>query len=73
MQRRIHSLLETCISTGIGYSVAFSANLIILPLFGFRPSLHENFWLTNFFTVVSLIRGYAVRRLFNWLHVKEIL
>lgn len=73
MQRRIHSLLEISISTGIGYGVAFTANLVILPLFGFQPSLHENFWLTNFFTLVSLIRGYAVRRLFNYLHHKEIL
>lgn len=72
-QAKRHSLLETFASTFIGYSVAFIANLIILPHFGFTPSVVENFWITNFFTVVSLVRGYFVRRLFNYLHIKGVL
>lgn len=72
-QKKRHSLLEACIGTAIGYSIAFASNLIILPLFGFKPSLHANFWITNFFTVVSVVRSYYVRRLFNYLHHKEIL
>ena len=73
MQKKTHSLLETCISTAIGFGVAFVANATILPLFGFTPTLSQNFWITVFFTVVSVIRGYFVRRLFNWLHVKAYL
>lgn len=72
-QLKRHSALEVCISTGIGFVVAFTANLIILPPFGFTPTFTQNLFLTIFFTIVSVIRGYAVRRLFNWLHVKGYL
>lgn len=61
-------MAEVVLSTTIGFVVAYSANLFILLLFGFRPSHVENFIITCLFTVVSLVRGYAVRRLFNWLH-----
>lgn len=73
MQKARHSFLEACIGTTIGYGIAFGANMVILPLFGYTPSLAHNFWITNFFTVISVIRSYYVRRLFNWLHHKEIL
>ena len=73
MQRKRHSLLEACIGTAIGYAIAFTANLVILPIFDFTPSLHQNFWITNFFTVISVVRGYYVRRLFNFLHLRKIL
>lgn len=73
MQKRRHSLLEALLSTAIGFGVAFAANFVVLPLFGYMPSISENLLITTFFTVISVIRGYAVRRLFNWLHVKHIL
>ena len=73
MQRKRHSLLEACIGTAIGYGIAFTANMVILPLFGFTPSFHQNFWITNFFTAISIVRGYYVRRLFNLLHHRGIL
>jgi len=73
VQKKKHSLLEVCISTAIGFVIAFISNLIILPIFGFHPTWHQNLWMTVFFTVVSVIRGYYVRRLFNLLHVKGIL
>lgn len=64
--------METVVSTAIGFVVAFCANLVILPLFGFTPSLHANFWLTVFFTVVSIVRGFLVRRLFNKWHSSRL-
>lgn len=73
MQKRRHSLLEVCLSTAIGFGVAFTANIFFLPLFGWVPTVSENLALTGLFTIVSLIRGYYVRRLFNWLHAKELL
>lgn len=73
MQTKRHSALETCASTAIGYSVAFVANMLVLPLFGFSPSLAQNFWISGIFTALSLVRGYAVRRLFNHLHTRGIL
>lgn len=72
-QKKKHSFLEACIGTAIGYVIAFTANLIILPFFGFKPSLHDNFWITNFFTAISVVRSYYVRRLFNLLHARGVL
>lgn len=71
-QTKVESAVEVAVSTGIGFSVAFTANLIILPIFGFTPSLSQNFWLTIFFTIVSLVRSYFVRRLFNWWHASRL-
>ena len=73
-QRRHHSFIEACISTGIGFGVAFTANAVVFPLFFGMPISHsQNFWLTMIFTVLSIFRGYFVRRLFNYLHTKELL
>lgn len=72
-QKRRHSLLEACIGTAIGYVVAFGLNYGVLRLWNFQPSIHDTFWITNIFTVASVLRSYYVRRLFNWLHVKELL
>lgn len=72
-QKRRHSFLEACISTAIGYVVAFILNYWVLRLFDFKPNIYETFWLTNIFTIASVLRGYYVRRLFNWLHVREFL
>lgn len=72
-QRFRHSLLETCLSTLIGFGVAYAANAVVLPLFGFKPSHGENFVITCIYTVVSVARGLAVRRFFNYLHKEGVL
>lgn len=71
-QTKLESAIETGVSIAIGFCVAFAANLVILPLFGFHPDLWANFWLTVFFTFVSIIRGFLVRRLFNYWHEKRL-
>lgn len=63
-QTRKGSAIETATSTAIGYAVAIVAQIVILPLFGLRPTLGENAGIAAMFTAVSLVRGYCVRRLF---------
>lgn len=73
-QKKKHSLLEACLSTAIGFVIAFFANLVVMPVvFGITPSFSQNMYATVLFTIISVVRGYYVRRLFNWMHVKEIL
>ena len=67
------SLLETAMSTVIGFLVAIATQLALFPLMGIHVSEGTNFTLGVAFTVVSVIRGYCVRRLFNSLHVRGIL
>ena len=65
MQSKKMSLLETCVSTAIGYAVAILAQVLVFPLFGLTISLSQNLAIGAIFTVVSIARGYCVRRLFN--------
>jgi hypothetical protein len=67
------SLLETCMSTAIGYVVAVSAQIVVFPWFGIHVHPATNAVIGIVFTVVSVVRGFAVRRLFNHLHVKGVL
>jgi len=73
MQKKCHSLLEAGLGTAIGYGIAFGTWVLIAPWFGYPRNLEHSFWITNIFTIVSLARSYFIRRLFNYLHVKELL
>lgn len=68
MQSRRQSMMETVASVTIGYVVALLSQLIIFPVFGLEVTLTENLLIGAWFTVISIIRGYYVRRFFNWLH-----
>jgi hypothetical protein len=72
-QSRRASALETCLSTAIGYVVAQISQMLVFPLFDIHVSLGANATIGAVFTVISVIRGFGVRRLFNHLHVRGIL
>lgn len=64
-QTRMGSFIEVCINIAIGFSINFFMNLTIFPLFGWSISVGENLLLGVIYTVVSVIRGYIVRRWFE--------
>lgn len=66
-QSRRWSFFESCVNVAVGYGVAVLAQIAIFPLFGIRVSLAENLLIGAFFTVVSIARSYALRRVFNWI------
>lgn len=68
MQTRRQSMIETAASVAIGYLVALASQLAIFPLFGIHATMSDNLLIGAWFTVISVIRGYAVRRFFNWMH-----
>lgn len=65
MQTRRGSLIESIANVVIGYWIAVAAQLVIFPLFGVRASMAQNLGIGLAFTAVSLVRSYALRRLFN--------
>ena len=67
-QSRRQSLAETVTSVAIGYMVALASQLAIFPLFDIHVSLSDNLMIGAWFTAISIARGYAVRRFFNWYH-----
>ena len=64
-QSRRASLLESATNIAIGYGVAVAAQVAIFPLFGINVPLGDNLLIGGLFTAVSLVRSYALRRLFN--------
>lgn len=64
-QSRRMSMVEAVANVAVGYSVAVLAQLAIFPLFGIDLPLSDNLAIGAVFTVVSLARSYAVRRMFN--------
>lgn len=67
-QSRRHSFFEACLNVLIGYWIAVITQVLIFPLFGLQVSLGDNLLIGALFTIVSLIRSYALRRLFNHFH-----
>lgn len=65
-QSRKGSLIEALINTAIGFGINFTANLIILPLFGFTSlTVQTNLVIGVVYTLISVVRSYVVRRWFN--------
>ena len=64
-QKRLHSALESATNVTVGYAVAMITQALVFPLFGFYASTAEHAGIALIFTVVSLVRSYALRRLFN--------
>jgi len=65
MQSSWMSLVEAITNIAIGYVVAVLTQVLVFPLFGLSVSLGENLGIGAVFTVVSLIRSFALRRAFN--------
>ena len=66
MQSRLMSAVEASFNVLIGYLVSVLANILILPLFGYDVTIADSFAIGLAFTAVSLVRSYAIRRIFNW-------
>lgn len=64
-QTRIHSLVESFANVLIGYWISVLAQMLIFPLFGMKTSLGINLKIGLLFTVVSIVRSYVLRRMFN--------
>jgi membrane protein implicated in regulation of membrane protease activity len=64
-QSRRSSLAEAMIGTAIGFLVSVALTAIVLPAYGHAVTLGQNVQITLIFTVASIVRSYAVRRLFN--------
>ena len=65
MQLKRHSLLESMVNVAVGYGVALLSQIIIFPLFGLNVSLRDNVLIGVFFTIISIVRSYLLRRIFN--------
>ena len=65
MQTKYQSLIESLINILIGYLTALLSQVLIFPLFDIYVSLQDNLLIGLYFTIISLLRSYLVRRYFN--------
>jgi len=59
------SLLEAITNVAVGYALAVVTQIVAFPWFGLRTDLGDNLALGALFTIISLLRSYALRRLFE--------
>ena len=59
------SLLEAVTNVVVGYALAIMTQIVVFPWFGLHPSVHENLIIGAVFVGVSLLRSYALRRVFE--------
>lgn len=65
MQSKKHSLIESVTNIAVGYTIALCTQLVVFPLVGVEVSIGQNLMIGGYFTVVSLIRSYVIRRWFT--------
>jgi hypothetical protein len=70
MQSRKMAFIETWASTLIGLLVTLVLQFTLYPLYGIKIPTSINFQIVAWFTLASILRGYSVRRLFNWIHMR---
>jgi magnesium-transporting ATPase (P-type) len=64
-QSRAMSLIEALANVAVGYGVAVLTQIAVFALFGLSVTLTQNLMMGGLFTVVSIIRSYALRRMFE--------
>ena len=64
-QTRTMSFVEATANVAVGYSIAIVTQLLVFPAFGLTVSVQDNLIIGSIFTGVSLLRSYALRRLFE--------
>jgi hypothetical protein len=71
MQTKTQSLIESIANVAIGYGVAVLSQIIVFPVVGVEATVKQNLTIGVWFTAISLVRSYFVRRAFNRFHNYE--
>lgn len=70
-QSRLMSLIEAVANVVVGYGVAVLTQLAVFPWFGLPARISDALAIGGIFTVVSVLRGFALRRLFEAVRVRS--
>lgn len=69
-QSRRHSLFESISNVIVGFGISTGANWIVLPWFGYNVSVRDSAGIGLVLTVVSVVRSYILRRIYNQIYLK---
>jgi hypothetical protein len=64
-QSKIMSVIEVATNISTGFLINWTANLFVLPAFGFPVTGGQAFQMGLIFTVIAIARSWVVRRAFN--------
>jgi hypothetical protein len=64
-QSRLMSLVEATTNVVVGFALALATQVLLFPLLGLIVTMQDNMIIGSVFTVVSLLRGFLLRRLFE--------
>ena len=70
-QSRLMSLVESIANVLVGYGVAVVTQILIFPIFGLHTTLAQNLKMGAIFTVVSIARSFALRRVFEAIRMRS--
>ena len=61
------SMVEAAANVVIGYGIAVATQVVVFPIFGIHITLADDLAIGLVFAVVSLARGFILRRVFEQL------
>ena len=64
-------MVEAVANVAVGYGIAVATQVAVFPVFGLHVSLADNLLMGAVFTVVSIVRSYSLRRLFEEIRVRR--
>lgn len=64
-QSKKNSIFESIIQTVVGLITSILIQLILYPFLNIPVTFFQNLIITSVFFIVSIFRGYVVRRIFN--------
>ena len=70
-QSRLMSLVESIANVVVGYGVAVVTQILIFPVFGLHTTLAQNLKMGAIFTIVSIARSFALRRVFEAIRMRS--
>ena len=69
-QSRTMSLVEAVTNVAVGYAIAVTTQILVFPLFGLTVVFVDHLLIGAPFTVISIARAFALRRLFEAIRVR---
>ena len=67
-QTKKQSIIEVIANTVVGFIISVGVSVLLFPLMGIPVTFGENLGITLIFTVISLVRSFIMRRIFNKIH-----
>jgi hypothetical protein len=64
-QSRVMSFVEAVANVLVGYGLGVGIQVVVFPVFGLAVSFRQNLAIGLVFTAVSIVRSFALRRMFE--------